>query len=234
MEAWRHSTRSHLIGLQYLTLIGQKLCRMWELLPSCPHVISQHRAHLPTTLLPFFLCEGARATTPMVTRGARIMAVATFASMPCCSFLHGGSRIVRMSARAGRHFALHSSSQVEQSTTGQKGAKCRANADDASFDTSLISTDPGLVLDHLKARRMGEESLNAVARIGGVYRCVQYIDLQHTILRSMTSHIIQRVNTDDGASMVAVTALPNVFIILDAYCLPCTGCVVFNRHPLIY
>lgn len=105
----------------------------------------------------------------MVTRGARIMAVAAFASMPCCSFLHGGSRIVRMSARAGRHFALHSSAQIEQSTAGHQEVKSRANADDASLDAVLISSNPELVLDHLKARRMGEESLNAVGRIGGVY-----------------------------------------------------------------
>lgn len=97
------------------------------------------------------------------------MAVATFASTRCGSFLHSGSRFVRVGARAGQHFAaLHSSTQVEQSTKGQEEANGRGNADDASLDTLLVSTQPQLVLDHFKARRMGEDSEEAVHRIGGI------------------------------------------------------------------
>lgn len=96
------------------------------------------------------------------------MAVATFASVRCVSFMHGGSRLVRTGAQAGRHLAaLHSSTQVEQSTKNHTEGKGRGNADDASLDTLLISTRPELVVEHLKARRMGEESLGAVDRIGG-------------------------------------------------------------------
>lgn len=45
--------------------------------------------------------------------------------------------------------------------------KTRANADDLSLDTLLIGKNPDLVLDHLDARRMGDESADAVRRIGG-------------------------------------------------------------------
>lgn len=96
------------------------------------------------------------------------MAVATFVSTRCVSFMHGGSRLVRTSAQAGRHLAaLHSSTQVEQNTKSHAEGKGRGNADDVSLDTLLISTRPELVVEHLKARRMGEESMGAVDRIGG-------------------------------------------------------------------
>eukprot|EP00904_Undaria_pinnatifida_P012681 jgi/Undpi1/8543/HiC_scaffold_25.g11008.m1 len=95
------------------------------------------------------------------------MAVATFASVRCVSFLHGGMRLVRTGPHAGRHLAaLYSSTQVEQGTKIQGEGKGRGNADDASLDTLLISTRPELVVEHLKARRAGEESLGAVDRIG--------------------------------------------------------------------
>lgn len=104
----------------------------------------------------------------MIARGARVMAVATFASVRCVSFLHGGMRLVRTGPHAGRHLAaLYSSTQVEQGTKIQGEGKGRGNADDASLDTLLISTRPELVVEHLKARRAGEESLGAVDRIGG-------------------------------------------------------------------
>lgn len=96
------------------------------------------------------------------------MAVATFASTRCVSFMLGGSRLVRTGAQAGRHLAaLHSSTQVEQSTKSHGEGKGRGNADHVSLDTLLISTRPELVVEHLKARRMGEESLGAVDKIGG-------------------------------------------------------------------
>lgn len=63
--------------------------------------------------------------------------------------------------------AVHSSSQVEQSTNCRPDARGRGNADEASLDTLLISKDPELVLGHLQARRMGEDSVDAVYRIGG-------------------------------------------------------------------
>lgn len=73
-----------------------------------------------------------------------------------------------MGAPAQKQFAvLHSCSQVEQSTIGHADATGRGNADDVSLDAVLISKDPELVLGHLKARRMGEDSMDAVHRIGG-------------------------------------------------------------------
>lgn len=102
----------------------------------------------------------------MITSCARIMAVATIATTRCGSFLYGGSRFARTGARGGKQFAaLHlSSTQVEHSGST---AVSRGNADDASLDSSLISTNPGLVVEHMKARRMGEDSVEAVNRIGG-------------------------------------------------------------------
>lgn len=103
----------------------------------------------------------------MITSCARIMAVATIATTRCGSFLYGGSRFARAGARGGKQFAaLHlSSTQVEHSSSST--AVSRGNADNASLDSSLISTNPGLVVEHMKARRMGEDSIEAVNRIGG-------------------------------------------------------------------
>ncbi|CAM9652685.1 unnamed protein product [Ectocarpus fasciculatus] len=99
----------------------------------------------------------------MITPCARVMAVATFATTRCGSFLYGGSRFARTGAR--QFAALHSSAQVEQSTRDHESLS-RGNADDASLDSLLISTNPDLVVDHMKARRMGEDSVKAVHRIG--------------------------------------------------------------------
>ncbi|CAM9956667.1 unnamed protein product [Scytosiphon promiscuus] len=87
----------------------------------------------------------------MITSCARIMAVATFATNRCGSFLYGSTRFGRIGT--ARHIAARHSSM-------------RGNADDASLDTLLISTSPELVVDHMKARRMGEDSVEAVHRIG--------------------------------------------------------------------
>lgn len=110
----------------------------------------------------------------MVTRGARIMAVAAFASTRCSSFLHGGSRLVRTVSRAGTHHSC-ATPQIEQLTkTDDKDNgrvhddNVRVDADDISLETSLISKSPELVLGHLQARRMGQESTDAVHRIGGI------------------------------------------------------------------
>lgn len=100
----------------------------------------------------------------MITSCARVMAVATFATTRCGSFLYGGSRFARTGAK--QFAALHSSAQVEQSTRDHESL-ARRNADDASLDSLLISTNPDLVVDHMKARRMGEDSVEAVHRIGG-------------------------------------------------------------------
>lgn len=114
--------------------------------------------------------------SPMVTRGARIMAVAAFASTRCSSFLHGGSRLVRSVSRAGTHVAgPYATPQIEQVAKAHdkdSGGRVhndngRVDADDISLDTSLISKSPELVLGHLQARRMGQESTDAVHRIGG-------------------------------------------------------------------
>ena len=111
----------------------------------------------------------------MITSCARIMAVATIATTRCGSFLYGGSRFARAGARGGKQFAaLHlSSTQVEHSSSST--AVSRGNADDASLDSSLISTNPGLVVEHMKARRMGEDSIEAVNRIGGKRAAVRAI-----------------------------------------------------------
>lgn len=79
----------------------------------------------------------------------------------------------RTGARAGKQFAsLHlSTTHVEPASSTS-----RANADDASLDSLLISTNPELVIDHMKARRMGEETVEAVQRIGG-----KYVKNMHTI-----------------------------------------------------
>lgn len=58
-------------------------------------------------------------------------------------------------------------SQVGRSTRAQENNIARGNADDLSFNTTLISKSPDLVLSHLQARRMGEDSMQAVQRIGG-------------------------------------------------------------------
>lgn len=105
----------------------------------------------------------------MVTRGVRIVALAAIASTRCCSFLHGGTRLARTAA--SRSSALMASaphsSRVEEVTTAQQIQAERGNADDLSMDTLLISKNPDLVLSHLRARRMGEDSMLAVQRIGG-------------------------------------------------------------------
>lgn len=62
--------------------------------------------------------------------------------------------------------ALHTS-PAELSAKADGDGLGRTNADDISFDTTLISKDPNLVLGHLRARRMGEDSIQAVQRIGG-------------------------------------------------------------------
>ncbi|CBN73852.1 conserved unknown protein [Ectocarpus siliculosus] len=99
----------------------------------------------------------------MITPCARVMAVATFATTRCGSFLYGGARFARTGAK--QFAALHSSAQVEQTTKDHESLS-RSNADDASLDSVLISTNPDLVVDHMKARRMGEDSVEAVHRIG--------------------------------------------------------------------
>lgn len=103
----------------------------------------------------------------MITPCARIMAVATIATTRCGSFLYGGSRFARTGARGGKQFtALHlSSTQVEHSSSSTQS---RGNADDASLDSLLISSNPTLVIEHMKARRMGEDSVEAVNRIRGM------------------------------------------------------------------
>lgn len=110
---------------------------------------------------------GTIVVAAMITSCARIMAVATIATTRCGSFLYGGSRSARAGARGGKQFAaLHlSSTQVEHGTGST--ALSRGNADDASLDSSLISTNPELVVEHMKARRMGKDSVEAVNRIGG-------------------------------------------------------------------
>lgn len=100
----------------------------------------------------------------MITPCARVMAVATFATTRCGSFLYGGSRFARTGAK--QFAALHSSAQVERTTKDHESLS-RGNADGASLDSLLISTNPDLVVDHMKARRMGEDSVEAVHRIGG-------------------------------------------------------------------
>ncbi|CAM9402283.1 unnamed protein product [Ectocarpus sp. 8 AP-2014] len=99
----------------------------------------------------------------MITPCARVMAVATFATTRCGSFLYGGSRFARTGAK--QFAALHSSAHVEQTTKDHESLS-RGNADDASLDSLLISTNPDLVVDHMKARRTGEDSVEAVHRIG--------------------------------------------------------------------
>lgn len=91
------------------------------------------------------------------------------ATTRCGSFLYSGSRFARAGARGGKQFAaLHlSSTQVEHGSS-RSIAVSRGNADDASLDSSLISTKPELVVEHMKARRMGEDSVKAVYRIGGM------------------------------------------------------------------
>lgn len=105
----------------------------------------------------------------MITSCARIMAMATIATIRCSSFLYSGSRIYRTGARGGKQFsALHmSSTQHVEHSAQHQSTKSRGNADDASLDTLLISNNPELVVDHMKARRMGEDSVEAVHRIGG-------------------------------------------------------------------
>lgn len=111
----------------------------------------------------------------MITRVARTMAIAAFVSNRCQSFLHNGQRFVRLGTRVAKHFAARQSSpHVEQGTVNQSHAQQRGNADDTSLDITLISKDPQLVLNHLKARRMGEESLGAVHKIGGDIRTCSY------------------------------------------------------------
>lgn len=105
----------------------------------------------------------------MVTRGVRIVALAAFASTRCCSFPHGSSRLVRIAPSRSEpplSSAIHTS-LTEQSAKANEDGLGRENADDISFDTTLISKDPNLVLGHLRARRMGEDSTQAVQRIGG-------------------------------------------------------------------
>lgn len=106
----------------------------------------------------------------MVTRGIRVMALAVFTSTRCHSFLNSGSRLARIATmRAGRQAAPHAN-QVEPFTRSHESDKARGNADDVSLDTVLISKDPKLVLEHLQARRMGEDSMEAVHRIRGMVR----------------------------------------------------------------
>lgn len=108
----------------------------------------------------------------MITRVARSMAVAAFVSNRCQSFIHSGHRFVGIGTRVAKHFAArHPSPHVEQGTVNQSQ---RGNADDTSLDIVLISKDPQLVLNHLKARRMGEETLHAVHKIGGDIRTCSY------------------------------------------------------------
>lgn len=98
------------------------------------------------------------------------MAVAAFATTRCSAFFHSGSRMVRPVSRAGTHFARPLTGaipQVEQMTQAREHVNGRVNADDLSLDTLLISKNPDLVLGHLNARRMGQESTDAVRRIGG-------------------------------------------------------------------
>jgi hypothetical protein len=47
----------------------------------------------------------------------------------------------------------------------------RVSADGASLDAQLVAKDPNLVLSHLRARRAGEDSMQAVTRIGGQLSC---------------------------------------------------------------
>lgn len=111
------------------------------------------------------------------------MAVATIATTRCSSFLCG-SRFYRTSARAGKQFAalhLSSTSHVEHNT---HPTTPRGNADDASLDTLLISNNPELVVDHMKARRMGEDSIEAVHRIGGTSPRASQPPLYHPINES--------------------------------------------------
>lgn len=108
----------------------------------------------------------------MITRVARTMALAAFVSNRCQSFIHNGHRFVRIGTRVAKHFAARQPSpHVEQGTVNQIQ---RGNADGTSLDIVLISKDPQLVLNHLKARRMGEESLHAVHKIGGDIRTCSY------------------------------------------------------------
>lgn len=105
----------------------------------------------------------------MVTPGVRIVALAAFASTRCCSFPHGSSRLVRIAPSRSEpqlSSAIHTS-LAEQGAKANGDGLGRTNADDISFDTTLISKDPNLVLGHLRARRMGEDSIQAVQRIGG-------------------------------------------------------------------
>lgn len=107
----------------------------------------------------------------MITRGARIMAMAAFASTRCCSFLHGGTKAIRTGSRGCVHVAaLHvgATPHVQRIPGTHDGANGRANADEISLDATLISKNPDLVLGHLQARRVGQESTDAVQRIGGI------------------------------------------------------------------
>lgn len=137
---------------------GLSLLRVHVGCQRCSHHTAQH----PT-----------RATSPqpaaMITSCARIMAVATIATTRCGSFLYSGSRYARSGARVGKHFAALrlSSTQLENSSSNSKSTMSRGNADDASLDSSLISTNPELVIEHMKARRMGDDSVEAVNRIRG-------------------------------------------------------------------
>ena len=103
----------------------------------------------------------------MITRVARIMAAVAFASTRCCSFIHSASRFVRIGAQAGKYSALHSSPHLEKGTTHETQSVQRGNADSISLDTMLIYKNPQLVLGHLKARRQGEDTFEAVHRVAG-------------------------------------------------------------------
>ncbi|CAM9112690.1 unnamed protein product [Choristocarpus tenellus] len=76
-------------------------------------------------------------------------------------------RIVTSRGRSVRGLARSPASiDAEVTVVSQGPGNGRANADDMSLDTNLISKDPELVLEHLRGRRVDEKTVHAVSKIG--------------------------------------------------------------------